>query len=95
MRYDVDCLIKIYVNPLLEEECKKLKIPRDFIKGVYGCYYNGIAGYVEEIREDDKLVGVRIRIANCNNSRGVLSVFSTKCFALESFCTEEKNFYLI
>jgi len=81
MRYDVDSLIEIYVKPLLKEECRKLGIPFDFIKGIYGCYYkDGIAGYVEEIRKDDKLVGVRIRIADCNNSRGVLSVFFHEMF---------------
>jgi hypothetical protein len=40
-----------------------------FYLGVYACYRKGgIVGYVEEIREGDKLMGVRIRIGDCNES---------------------------
>jgi hypothetical protein len=78
MKYsNVDYLIRLYVYPLLDEECRRLGIPRNFILGVYGCYCkDGMVGYVEEIRKEGKLINVRIRIGDCNKSpRDVLEVF--------------------
>jgi len=88
---DVDNLIKVYVHPLIEEECKRLKIPRDFVRGVYGCYYKDIeAGRVEEIREGNKLVGVRIRIADCNDARDVLATFFHEIFHVKELLYGDK-----
>jgi hypothetical protein len=94
MKYsDVDYLIKLYVYPLLEEECRRLKIPRNFILGVYGCYCkDGIAGYVEEIKEGNKLMNVRIRIGDCNESpRDVLKVFFHEMFHVKELLDGKKK----
>jgi hypothetical protein len=89
---DVDYLIKTYVYPLLEEECKRLGIPREFVKGVYGCYYKDFTrGYVEELRDGEKTVGVRIRIADCNNRRGVLTTFFHEMFHVQEILYNEKE----
>jgi len=90
---DVDYLIKLYVYPLLEEECKRLKIPRNFILGVYGCYCKDeIAGYVEEIREEGKLINVRIRIGDCNESpRDVLKVFFHEMFHVKELLVGKRK----
>jgi hypothetical protein len=95
MKYsDVDYLIKLYVYPLLEEECRRLNIPRNFILGVYGCYCKDeIAGYVEEIREGNKLMNVRIRIGDCNESlRDVLKVFFHEMFHVKELLYGKKLF---
>jgi hypothetical protein len=89
----IDDLIKVYVFPILEEECKRLKIPRDFIRGVYGFRYKDcIGGIVEELREGGKLVGVKIRIADCNNVRGVLKTFFHEMFHVQELFYGKKKF---
>ncbi|GEM_PF-1805005 len=89
--YDVDRLIRVYVYPLLEEECKRLKIPREFVKGVYGCYYKDWeGGRIEEIRDGNKLVGVRIRIADCNDPRDVLATFFHEMFHVKELLDGNK-----
>ena len=94
MLYDVEKLIKIYVEPLLDEECKRLGVPREFIKGVYGCYYEDwIAGRVEEIHKNNRLVGVRIRIADCNNSRDVLQVFFHEMYHVKEMIKNQNSFF--
>jgi hypothetical protein len=95
MKYkDVDYLIKLYIYPLLEEECRKLKIPKNFISGVYGCYTDiGISGYVEEIKDGDKIIKVRIRIGDCNNSpRAVLKVFFHEMYHVKELLDGKKKF---
>jgi len=74
---NTDYLINLYVYPLLEEECKRLKVPREFVLGVYSCYCkDSVSGYVEKVQREDKLVGVRVRIGECNQNRlSVLNVF--------------------
>ena len=91
---NVDQLIKTYVYPILDEECKRLGIPRDFVKGVYSCYYkDSIAGRVEELRENDKLIGVKIRIADCNeDARSVLATFFHEMFHVKELLYGKKFF---
>ena len=76
---NVEELIKIYVYPLLDEECKRLGIPRNFIKGVYSCPYKGFfegGSYLEEIKnENGNVKYVKIRICEKNDRRGVLEDF--------------------
>jgi len=67
---NADDLIRLYVYPILEEECKRLGIPRGFVLGVYACYCKeGIVGFVEKVPADGKVEGVRIRIGECNQSK--------------------------
>jgi len=90
---DVDKLIKTYVYPILKKECDRLEIPIDFIKGVYGCYYRDFTvGIVEEVRENGNLVGVIIRIADCNNARGVLKTFFHEMFHVREMLYGKKAF---
>jgi hypothetical protein len=96
MKYsNVDYLIKLYVYPLLEEECRRLKIPRNFILSVYWCYCKDERiGYVEEIREEGKLINVRIRIGDCNESpRDVLKVFFHEMFHVRELLDGKRKLF--
>jgi len=74
---DTQHLINLYISPLLGKECERLGIPREFILGVYSCYCKDfVVGYVEEVWKDNKLIGVRIRIGDCNQDKfSILTVF--------------------
>jgi hypothetical protein len=61
------------------------------VKGVFGCYFKDFeAGRVEEIREGNKLVGVRIRIADCNDARDVLTTFFHEMFHVKELLYGKK-----
>jgi tRNA threonylcarbamoyladenosine modification (KEOPS) complex Pcc1 subunit len=91
---NLDYLIKMYVYPLLEEECKRLKIPKNFILGIYGCYCKDfVVGYVEEIKESDNLIGVKIKIGDCNESlRSILKVFFHEMYHVKELYNGKKLF---
>lgn len=65
----VDDIIQKEITPRLDEECKRLGIPRDFVKGVFGCYANLYRrSYVELIEKDGEIDKVRVRIGDSNKT---------------------------
>ena len=92
---NVDYLIKLYVYPILYEECKRLGVPREFVLCVYSCYWReGRAGFIEEVWEDGELKGVRIRISECNQSRGeVLKVFFHEMYHVKEKWERKKRIF--
>ena len=96
MRYNSkDYLIKLCIYSLLEEECRRLKIPRGFILGVYAFYCKDwIAGFVEEIKEENRVIGVRIRIGDCVKSpRETLKVFFHEMFHVKEIYEGRKRLF--
>jgi len=96
MRYSsTNYLIKLCIYPLLEEECRRLKIPKNFILGIYVFYCkDGIVGYVEEIRERNKVIGVRIKIGDCiESSRELLKVFFHEMFHVKEIYEGKKKLF--
>jgi len=90
---DIDSLIKMYIYPLLEEECRRLRVPREFILGIYGFYCKDfMVGYVEEVWKEDKLIGVRIRIGDCNQGKlSALSVFFHEMYHVKEIWERKKR----
>ena len=40
----LEYIIRKYLNPLLDDECKRLGIPREFIEGIYESYLDFLTG---------------------------------------------------
>ena len=91
-------LIKVYVLPLLEEECKRLGIPKNFVKGIYSQPYrltleSNLYIPLEEIfDEEGNVTGVNIRLPDSNNPRGILSTFFHEMFHARELIYGDKLF---
>jgi len=92
---DTQHLINLYISPLLEKECKRLGISREFILGIYSCYCkDSVVGYIEEVRKEDKLIGVRIRIGDCNQDKlSILTVFFHEMYHVKEIWEGRKNHF--
>jgi hypothetical protein len=62
---DIEEIIKEYINPRIEDECKRLGISREFIIGVYssGYSFDSLAsGDCTPVIKDGKIIGVKITL---------------------------------
>ena len=62
---DTQEIIDLYILPIvLPEECRRLGIPPEFIKGVYSCYPKpfDFDARCEPILDNGHIIGVKIRI---------------------------------
>ena len=67
---NIDYIIREEIVPILDEECERLGIPKNFVSGVYGCYSNlDRRSYAQRIEDENgNTIKVRIRIGDSNKT---------------------------